>query len=85
MWLCCVYISLQAKQWTKFSHEIGPHVFLLKNPLNKSGDIPLFMWEILSEAQQVKREKDKMAKGPSMDAQTLGRFWQLHYHMNFIS
>ncbi|XP_075673089.1 uncharacterized protein LOC142642588 isoform X2 [Castanea sativa] len=54
--------------------------FLLKNSLNKSGDIPLSMLEIISVAQQVKRGKDKMAKGPRMDAQTSS-----NCHVNLIA
>ena len=43
------------------------------------------MREFSSEPQHVKRANDKMEKGPSTDAKTLGNLWQLPYHMNFIS
>uniref|UniRef100_A0A2N9GY86 Uncharacterized protein n=1 Tax=Fagus sylvatica TaxID=28930 RepID=A0A2N9GY86_FAGSY len=43
----------------------------LKKSLNKSGDTPLSMREFSSETQQMKRAKDKMAKGPNTEAQTL--------------
>ena len=46
--------------------------FPLKKSLNKSGDTPLSLREFTSEPQQKKRANDKMAKGPSTDAKTLG-------------
>jgi general transcription factor 3C polypeptide 2 len=59
--------------------------FPLKKSLNKSVDTSVSLREFSLERRQVKKASDKMAKSPSTDAQTLGKFWQLHYHMHFVS
>lgn len=59
--------------------------FPLKKSLNKSVDTSVSLREFSLGSRQVKKASDKMAKSPSTDAQTVGKFWQLHYRMHFVS